>query len=144
MALNYSVVAKGNPTDPEADKLYYAQTQYESIISLEEFATHIASHGSVYTRDVIQGVLTKTVDCLKELLIDGKRVKLGELGTFQLSLRCKGAATADDFNFSNNVRVVRPVWTRGQFFKDFKDEETLSPKQVLTRKENAKALGKKS
>jgi len=140
MALNYSLVQRGNPSDPAAAKRVYAQTQYESIVELDEFAKHIADHGSVYTRDIVQGVITKMVDCMKELLIDGKRIKLGELGTFQLSLRSIGARTADDFSFANNVKVVKPIWERGKFFSNFKGETGLEAKRVLTRKKTAEQL----
>jgi len=140
MALNYSLVQRSNPTDPTAAKRVYAQSQYESIIELDEFAKHIADHGSVYTRDIVQGVITKMVDCMKELLIDGKRIKLGELGTFQLSLTSTGAKTADEFSFANNVKVVKPIWERGKFFHNFKGEKGLESKRVLTRKKTAEQL----
>lgn len=143
MSFNYSVTARKNPMNKEAAPKFYAMSQYESIMELDEFAEHIATHGSVYTRDIVHGVITKMVDCMKEQLIEGKRIKLGELGTFQLSISGKGADSAEDFNFATNVKMVKPVWTRGSFFYNFKGAKGLDPKLVLTRKETAEALAEK-
>lgn len=75
---------------------YYAQPVSQGIVNLDELAAHISDHGSVYTRDVVIGVMTKMVDCINELLAQGYKVKLGELGTFYNSIRNDGKKAVSD------------------------------------------------
>ena len=42
----------------------------------------MVDHGSIYTRDIVEGVLLKITDCLPELVAQGVPVQLGSLGTF--------------------------------------------------------------
>lgn len=75
---------------------YYAQPVSQGTVNLDELAAHISDHGSVYTRDVVIGVMTKMVDCINELLAQGYKVKLGELGTFYNSIRNDGKKAVSD------------------------------------------------
>ena len=75
---------------------YYAKPVSQGTVNLDELAAHISDHGSVYTRDVVVGVMTKMVDCINELLAQGYKVKLGELGTFYNSIRNDGKKAVDD------------------------------------------------
>ena len=69
--INYSIVMRKNPQDKEAAPKAYASAQYNSVMTLEKFAAHIASHGSVYSRADITAVLTLAVDCIHEQLLAG-------------------------------------------------------------------------
>ena len=75
---------------------YYAQPVSQGTVNLDELAAHISDHGSVYTRDVVIGVMTKMVDCINELLAQGYKVKLGELGTFYNSIHNDGKKAVKD------------------------------------------------
>lgn len=75
---------------------YYAKPVSQGTVNLDELAAHISDHGSVYTRDVVVGVMTKMVDCINELLAQGYKVKLGELGTFYTSIRNDGKKAVSD------------------------------------------------
>lgn len=79
-----------------AYKKYFAKPVSQGTVDLDELAAHIAEHGSVYTRDVVIGVMTKMVDCINELLAQGYKVKLGELGTFYNSIRNDGKKAVSD------------------------------------------------
>lgn len=61
---------------------YYAQVRRNHTLSLRGLANHIASHGTIYTRDIVEGVLTKLCQCIPELLAVGQPVKLDGLGIF--------------------------------------------------------------
>ena len=61
---------------------YYPEVDTKKTLSLRGFAQHMADHGSIYTRDVVEGVLLKITDCLPELVAQGVPVQLGSLGTF--------------------------------------------------------------
>ena len=60
----------------------YAELDTNKTLSLRGLAKHIADHGSIYTRDVITGVLTKLSECIPELVAQGQPVKIEGLGTF--------------------------------------------------------------
>ena len=113
---------RGNPMDENEDKKAYGVSQYNEVMTLNKFASHIASHGCVYSRADITAILTLAVDCLKEQLLAGQKVQLGDLGNFSLSMACKGALTAEDFNPAVHVKKVYPLWERGAIFDDLKDE----------------------
>ena len=86
-----------NPPD-EADlnlvktekKNAFATSQYSDIMNIEKFSKHISSHGSVYSRADISAILYITVDCMREQLLEGKKIRLGDLGDFSLLLGSKG------------------------------------------------------
>ena len=55
---------------------YYGRVVRVATLSTRAFAQHIADHGSIYTLDIVTGVLRKLTDCLIEQLAEGKGVKL--------------------------------------------------------------------
>ena len=112
--IDYSVSARPNPRDREAAPKYYASPQVSENVSMGEFCKHIASHGSVYSRADIQSVLTQAVDCMREMLLDGKKIMLGDLGEFNIGLSSKGTETAEDFNPLHHIKAVRVNWTPGE------------------------------
>jgi len=84
---------------------FYVSSISIGVKKLDELADHIASHGSIYTRDVIYGVLMKFVDCAKELMGDGYRVQLGDIGTLRFATRSKAKADASKADFSSVERI---------------------------------------
>ncbi len=68
---------------------YYAELERKRTLSLKGLAKHIADHGSIFTRDVIEGVLSKLTQCVPELLSQGVPVKLDGLGTFYPTIENK-------------------------------------------------------
>ena len=61
---------------------YFPEVDVQKTLSLRGFAKHMTDHGSVYGRDLLEGVLIKITECLPELLSQGIPVQLGNLGTF--------------------------------------------------------------
>ncbi len=120
MAINYSLTQRQNPQNAEEKKVY-ALAQYTTKMTLEDFADHIAQHGSVFGRDCIEGVLIAAVDCLREKLLDGARVSLGDLGTFYCSLKSNGTDTAEEFT-SKDIEKCKVNWSRGSKFKTLTDD----------------------
>lgn len=121
--INYSIVMRRkNLADKESEKLAYATAQYNSVMTLDKFAAHIASHGSVYSRADIAAVLTLAVDCLHEQLLAGQKIELGDLGAFCISLNCTGAESAETFDPSVNVKRVKARWEMGDKFLNLTEE----------------------
>ena len=132
--INYSLAARmSNPSDKHSEKKIYATAQARQVLQLGDFARHIASHGSPYTRDVIVGVIAGMSDCLRELLLEGYKVSLGDLGSFYLSLSSDGADSADDFNPLYHIKNVNVRWDKGKNFSDLKQDADFE--YVMTREE---------
>ena len=141
--INYSIVmrsvnanllainqAKKEGKEPEKEDLdlvktekqnAFAVSQYTDIVTIEKFAKHITSHGSVYSRADISAILYMAVDCMREMLLEGKKVRLGDLGDFSVLLTSKGAEDADKFT-AQNITDVKVQWEPGQQFKTLRDE----------------------
>ena len=140
MAIRYSLSAHPvDPSDEEKGKRVYANAQYGELVDLPTFARHIQEHGSPFTRDVIVGVLMAAVDCLHEQLLAGNKVNFGELGSFYVTLRGKGAERAEDFDPNVHVSSVDVNWDRSKFFDNLKNDKNLEWMFVPTRKELAEA-----
>lgn len=120
--IDYSVSTKPNPRDREAAPKYYGSAQCKGVMDLNQFARHIANHGCVYKRADIAAVLTMAVDCMKEMLLNGYKVELGDMGAFYISLSSKGTETAKDFNPLIHVKSVNANWERGTSFLNLKEE----------------------
>ena len=91
-------------------------------MNLDQFAKHIASHGSVYRRADIAAVLTMAVDCLREMLLNGTKVQLGDLGNFYVTFSSEGTLSANDFNPDIHIKSVNVNWERGIDFLNLKED----------------------
>ena len=67
-----------------------------------------ANHNTPYSAGLIKGVLTDMIACTKELILDGKNVKLDDLAIFSVGIVSrKGAASADAFTLADNVKGLK-------------------------------------
>ena len=96
----------------------YAIAQYADVMTIEKFAKHIATHGCVYSRADISAILYMAVDCMRELLLEGKKIRLGDLGDFSVNIQSRGADTPDKFNAGAHITAVNVNWDCGQEFKN--------------------------
>lgn len=75
--------------------LWYATSVPGEEIDFDQFITHMQNHGSPFSRGTLQGVMLDALACLQELILDGKSVRLSDLGLFSLGIKSKGEATKD-------------------------------------------------
>jgi len=71
-------------------KKYYATAVQDRTMDFEDFVSHISDHGSPYSRGCIHGVMMDALDHLQELILDGKSVRLGDLGLFSIGMTSRG------------------------------------------------------
>ncbi len=133
----FSIVMRGNPMQSDEPKKAYATNQITEVMTLEKFAEHISSHDSKYNEADITAVAILITNCLVETLLDGKKVKLGKLGDFSISLSSTGAATARQFT-SDNITAVNLVFKPGDAFSGMIKKAKFVP--VATRAAQAAAL----
>ena len=84
-------------------KKTYGKIIYRGTLSLADMAEHIMKHGTVYTEDVVIGVITKLKTCMQEMLADGYKVKLDGIGTLYPVLTSQGVADGKDFSAQENI-----------------------------------------
>ena len=88
--------------------LWYARPVIEETYDTERLAKHMANHNTPYSTGVVKGVLTDRISCIKELILDGKNVKLDDLAIFSVGIVSrKGAASAADFTLADNVKGLK-------------------------------------
>lgn len=86
------------------------------VLEFDEFIKHMANHHCVFGESTIRGVLIEMQICLRELLLEGKAVRLDDLGIFRLGLQTVGANTAKEFT-ADNIRAVRLNLYLGKRFR---------------------------
>ena len=88
--------------------LWYARPVIEETYDTKRLAKHMANHNTPYSAGVVKGVLTDMISCIKELILDGKNVKLDDLAIFSVGIVSrKGAASAADFTLADNVKGLK-------------------------------------
>jgi predicted histone-like DNA-binding protein len=87
---------------------WFAKNVVEETIDLDGLADHMSHHHSPYSKGVIKGLLTDMIGCIKELLLEGKNVKIDDLAIFSLGIKNKEMAVKeDDFTVSKNIGGVK-------------------------------------
>ena len=134
--IDYSISVKSSkPGTKKADvkeTKAYGQAQIRKKLTLEEFAAHIREHGCVYDKGDIAAIITKTIRCLREQLLLGNSIVLGDLGTFAPTLKTKGATLAEDFSTAN-ILAVNVKWTKSRVFKGTELRKDAEFNLVATR-----------
>ena len=126
--INYSIcimgtkpgTLKANITETKA----YGTAQVHEVLDLDQFAEHISEHNSPFSKGTVKGILCDAVSCLREQLLAGNKVSLGDLGAFHVELACEGAVTTDDFS-AENIKAVNVRWTPGKRFKNLRQDATF-------------------
>ena len=100
----HQITGENNPING----LWYAHPLIEDTFNTEKLARHMANHNTPYSAGLIKGVLSDMISCIKELILDGKNVKLDDLAIFSVGIVSKkGAASAADFTLANNVKGLK-------------------------------------
>ena len=111
---------------------WYAQIKSLETLNTRRLAQHISEHGSIYTPDVVYGVLEKFRSCLVEMLLESKKVKIEGLGTFYCTLENQknGAAKKEDFNVNKHLKALHI-----RFLPEQTTEENISSREFLKKAE---------
>ena len=113
----YRVFLLGNPLDSTEPKKAYAKCLTVNNVSHEQFVKNVAEYSRIYMRGNIMGMLSNCVERLTMHLAHGDRVTIDNLGTFSLSLKCKGAPTEAAFS-NKNIKEVNIVFTPCKSLKE--------------------------
>lgn len=104
--LKYRKVSRTPQVGKDAGKKkFYATAVQDRTMEFEDFVTHISEHNSPYSRGTVHGVLMDTLDCLQELILDGKSVRFADLGLFSIGMTSRGEENAEKVNASSITGV---------------------------------------
>ena len=111
---------------------WYAQIKSLETLNTRKLANHISEHGSIYTPDVVYGVLEKFRSCMLEMLLNSKKVKIEGLGTFYCTLENQknGALRKEDFNVNKHLKALHI-----RFLPEQTTEENISSREFLKKAE---------
>ena len=135
----YEVRQNKNVKSSVKDK-WFAHSKSVETMNTRKLAKHISEHGSVYTTDVVFGVLEKFRSCLVEMLLESKRVKIDGLGTFFTTLENEpgGAAKKEEFSVTKNLKALHI-----RFMPEQEQEMNISSREFIKKAEfiNVDSLG---
>lgn len=95
MSVKFKTVARRNPQDITLPEMYYAASIGDGEVDLDVLAEQIAYESTVTETDCY-AVLLSLERNITTALAQGRIVKLGRLGNFQVSISSEGRATAEE------------------------------------------------
>ena len=114
----FKITERENPLD-RSQKKFYAAPSYTEDVNLRKLAEDISKNCTLTPADV-KAVLTALSDYLRKTLLNGNRLKMDDLGTFNISLACswkdrsgkrREHTTDDNITSGGKVRVNNIVFT---------------------------------
>ena len=139
MAKIFYLLKQNNIKNSKIFGKWFAHGKTIETLNTRKLANHIAEHGSIYTPDVVFGVLEKFRSCLLEMLLESKRVKIDGLGIFFTTLENEkgGAAKKEDFSPQKNLKALHI-----RFLPDSTTETNISSREFIKKAEfvNAEAF----
>ncbi|RRD59876.1 HU family DNA-binding protein [Tannerella forsythia] len=111
MSVKYIITEKGNPSKPAEPKKFYATAKADGEVTFRKLSKEISNISTTVSDTDVLAVLNVLVKALINHLSEGRIVRFGEFGSFQVSLSSEGAATRKEFNTSlirNSKITFRP------------------------------------
>ncbi|MBO5426999.1 MAG: DNA-binding protein [Prevotella sp.] len=103
------VLKKNNiPKSPSQGK-YFAWPVIEETMGLRELAKHMSEHNSGFSEAMCLGVITAMIRCIKEMILQGKNVKIDDLAIFSCGIQNMpgGATSVETFSVTKNIKGVK-------------------------------------
>ena len=132
MAKIFYLLKQNNIKNSKIFGKWFAHSKTVETLNTRKMANHIAEHGSIYTPDVVFGVLEKFRSCLLEMLLNSKRVKIDGLGIFFTTLENEkgGALKKEDFSPQKNLKALHI-----RFLPDQEAETNISSREFIKKAE---------
>ena len=109
---------------------WYGRVKTLETLNTRKLSRHISEHGSIYTQDVVFGVLEKFRSCLIEMLLESKKVKIDGLGTFYTTIESQGAETKEKYNVLSDIKALHI-----RFLPEQEQEMNISSREFLKKAE---------
>ena len=92
MPVFFNKVARGNPSDSSAPKLWYPVLKSTGLVKEKEVANLLSEETTLNPKEAEMSIY-QLFKVVVRLLLDGHTVQLGPLGTFRLTAHSRGVAT---------------------------------------------------
>lgn len=115
--MKYKVIKKGQPgIIGGGDQKYYATPVYTGETNLRKLGSELSARSTVTKTDAI-AVLTGLVDLIAEKLKNGDIVRLGDLGSFRISISSEGEDSAEQIS-NRSIKRSRVNFRPAQEFQN--------------------------
>ncbi len=124
--------------DATSGKMCLGRTQSRGKMSLGDLAKHMQDHNSQFSAGAILGILTDACNCVRENILNGYIVEMGDLGQFWCKIAKQTSADSwEDYTASNIQQLVVAYSCFNDDFKDLTDDATFE--YVMTKSADAAA-----
>ena len=108
MSVFYRKYQNKNPKSVAFNKWFARAVTIGKTINIDELAKHMSEHNTPYSKGAIKGVLTDMIGCVRELMLEGKAVKLEGLAIFSAGIKTRknGAPTSAEFSTTKHIDSV--------------------------------------
>ena len=108
MSVFYRKYQNKNPKSVAFNKWFARAVTIGKTMNVDDLAKHMSEHNTPYSKGAIKGVLTDMIGCVRELMLEGKAVKLEGLAIFSAGIKTKknGAPTSADFSTTKHIDSV--------------------------------------
>ncbi len=100
MAVKYVVTEKANPMKKDEPKKWYATAKSAGKLTFRQLSKEIAESSTTVSDTDVLAVLNILLKILSRHLSNGEIVRLGDFGSFQISIGSEGAVEESKFNAS--------------------------------------------
>ena len=118
---------KNNNSKNSAFGKTFGRLVHQDTLNTSDLCRHMMKHGTIFTSDVVKGVVEKFINCFEELLLEGNKIKLDGLGTFYLSAKTEGVSDETQFSASN-VKAIHV-----KFLPDQSKESEYTAKMLTSK-----------
>ena len=115
MAVPIIAVANSNPLDSSSSLRYFPRAVQSDVIDLDQLTEQISTSTTLTETDC-QAVVYSLVHHISKALQDGNIVRLGHLGSFQISVKGTSSDTAEEVS-TKNISSASIVYRPGPRFK---------------------------
>jgi predicted histone-like DNA-binding protein len=116
MAINYRIVQKGKPGDPESEKLYYAIPVKSGTTSFKKIIKLVTMRCTAHSSDV-KAVLDAYFEVVREELDAGRGVEVDDLFKMRVSFSCNGKKMEEDIS-PKDITKKKVIFKVGEDFRD--------------------------
>lgn len=109
LMIRYQVRKNMNAKSKTYGRYYAYAVSSGDVVDLRALAEHMEKHNSGFSKAMCLGVMTAMVNCIKEMVLDGKRVKIDDLAIFSCSIKnsAGGALTEEKFTVTENIEGAK-------------------------------------
>lgn len=117
MSVKFKAVSRKNPRDLTAPEKFYATAIADGEVDLDTLARMISDQNTVTEADCYAVLISLEKNIIDELA-QGRIVKLGRVGTFQVGISSEGKVTTEEVT-SSTIRKSRINFRPGKRMQSF-------------------------